>query len=79
MPGHVASCYGLSEKLKLSNDEYIRLVVGWVAVNEECRTRVVHGSDGPAGRVGWTRGSGRVSILGFLFFFTDYFLVPESI
>ena len=44
--------------------------------------RVVYGSDGPAGR-------GRVTILpdfggsgqhfGFISFFTDYFLVPESI
>ena len=45
--------------------------------------RVVHGSDGPAGRVGVTilqdfGGSGRVSTLD-LVVFTDYFLVPESI
>ena len=48
-------------------------------------SRVVHESDGPAG---WVR-SGRVTILpdfggsgqhfGVLSFFTDYFLVPESI
>ena len=51
--------------------------------------RVVHGSDGPAGRVGSGRvtilpdfdGSGRVgsAFWIFLVFFTDYFLVPESI
>ena len=51
--------------------------------------RVVHGSDGPAGRVGSGRvGSrfcrilaGRVGSgqhFGFFYFFTDYFLVPES-
>ena len=47
--------------------------------------RVVHGSDGPAGRVGLGRvtilpdfcGSGRVSTSDFLVF-TDYFLVPKS-
>ena len=47
--------------------------------------RVVHGSDGPAGRVGsghdfagfWRVGSGQH--FGVLNFFTDYFLVPESI
>ena len=46
--------------------------------------RIVHGSDGPAGRV----GSGRATILpdfggsghhfGYFIFFTDYFLVPKS-
>ena len=55
--------------------------------------RVVHGSDGPAGRVGSGRvGSGRVTILPdfggsgrvgsalrIFKFSTDYFLVPESI
>ena len=50
--------------------------------------RVVHGSDGPVGRVGSGRvtilpafgGSGRVgSALRIFNFFTDYFLVPESI
>ena len=57
--------------------------------------RVVHGSDGPAGRVGSGRvGSGRVGSghdfagfrrvgsgqhFGFISFFTYYFLVPESI
>ena len=49
--------------------------------------RVVHGSDGPAGRVGsghdfagfWRVGSGRVgSALRIFKFFTNYFLVPES-
>ena len=51
--------------------------------------RVVHGSDGPAGRVGSGRvGSrffrilaGRVGSgqhFGFFSFFTDYFLVPKS-
>ena len=56
-------------------------------------SRVVHGSDVPAGRVGSGRvgsgrvgsrfagfrriRSGRVSISGFLVF-TDYFLVPQS-
>ena len=52
------------------------------------QSRVVHGSDGPAGRVGSGRvtilpdfgGSGRVgSTLRIFKFFTDYFLVPESI
>ena len=57
------------------------------------RGRVVHGSDGPAGRVGSGRvgpgrvtilpdfgGSGRVgSALRIFKFFTEYFLVPESI
>ena len=56
-------------------------------------TRVVHGSDGPADRIGSGRvGSGRVTILpnfggsgrvgsAFLifYFFNDFFLVPESI
>ena len=53
-------------------------------------SRVVHGSDGPAGRVGsshdfsgfWRVGSGRVGSgqhFGFFKFFTDYFSVPESI
>ena len=50
--------------------------------------RVVHGSDGPAGRVGSGRvtilpdfgGSGRVGSAHRIFkFFTDYILVPESI
>ena len=48
--------------------------------------RVVHGSDGPTGRVGSNRvtilpdfgGSGRVSTSDLLFF-TDYFFVPDSI
>ena len=50
-----------------------------------CCLRVVHGSDGPAGRVGSSRvGSGH-DFAGFWrvgsgqIFFTDYFLVPESI
>ena len=50
--------------------------------------RVVHGSDGPAGLVGSGRvtilpdfgGSSRVgSALRIFKFFTDFFLVPESI
>ena len=49
--------------------------------------RVVHGSDGPAGQVGSDQvgvtilpdfvGSGQH--FGFFYFFTDYFLVPESL
>ena len=51
-------------------------------------TRVVHGSDGPAGRVGSGRvtilpvfgGSDRVgSALRILKFFTGYFLIPDPI
>ena len=77
----------------ISTDSRIDFVPPFSIVGTRCWCRVVHGSDGPVGRVGSGRiGSGRVTILpdfggsgrvgsalGIYQFFTDHFLVPESI
>ena len=68
---------------KLTNTEYVNFYSNILQYRQS-----FHGSDGPAGRVRTGRvGSGRVTILPdfggsallILKFFTDYFLVPESI